>query len=149
MSMSIEISISIAGTPISVETSVPLTPVASQAGGPLVEGPLALAVAARLVQEADQRQPPSNVDLRPAERVAQAVEVPLAPVAAERVAQAVAAPVTSVVAAREAAHLAAAHLAAAHLAAAHHVAAVHAVALLVAAVAVVMAVAAKNNKYVI
>ena len=110
MSMSIETLISIAGMPISIETSEPQTPVVSRAGEPLVEGPPALAVA---VQEADQAQPPSKVDLRAEGRVA----LPETFRVAARVARAVAAPVTSVAAAHAAAHLVEAHLAAVHLAA--------------------------------
>jgi hypothetical protein len=91
MSMSIEILISIAGMPISAETLGPQTPVASQAGEPLVEGPLMLAVAAR---EADHRQHPSNVDLGPAARVALAVAVLETSAEAAHEAPAVAAPVT-------------------------------------------------------
>ena len=56
--------------PISAETLEPQTPVVSQAGEPQVEGPLMLAVAARVVREADHRQHPSNVDLGPAAREA-------------------------------------------------------------------------------
>ena len=72
----------------------------SQAGVSLVEGPLALAVAARVVQEADQRQPPSNVDLGPVARMALGVAVPVTSVAAAREARAVAALETSAVVAR-------------------------------------------------
>jgi len=68
MSMSIEILISIVGMPISVETSELQTPVVSQAGEPLVEGPqpvegpLTLAVAVQVVEEQDHRQHPSKVE---------------------------------------------------------------------------------------
>ena len=80
--------------PISVDTSEPQTPAVSHAGGPQAGEPLTLAVAARVVKEADQRQHPSNVDLR----------------AAAHAARAVAAPVASVAAAHAAAHLAATYL---------------------------------------
>ena len=77
-------------------------------------------MATRVVQGADQRQPPSNVDLAPPPRGAlletfrvaahaiQTVHAPVTLLVAERVAQAVAGPVMSVAAAqRVAAYLAA------------------------------------------
>ena len=145
MSMSIEISISIAGMPISVETLEPQTPVVSQAGELLVEGPLTLAVAARVVRGADHRQPPSNVDLGPAARVALALAAPVTSVAVVAhamrrlaVAARVALPETFRAAARAAPALAAlvtsvavvAH-AAAHLVVATHLAVVAPVAVVV------------------
>lgn len=143
--MSIEISISIAGMPISVETSKPQTPVLSQAGEPLVEGPLALPVAARAVQEADQRQPPSNVDLRPQGRepLLETFRVKA------HVIQTVHAPVTLLVAARVGAHLVAVAEPVAHRAAAAHVVVVVAAAgMAVEVMAAAVMAAAVENKYV-
>ncbi len=159
MSMSIEILISIAGMPISVETSELQTPIVSQAGEPQGEGPPALAVAVGVAREADHRQPPSNMDLRPAERVARAVAALVTSVAAELVARAVTAPVTPVVAAHAGAHPVEAHLAVVVRAVVAQRAAAAHVAVVVMPVAVVMPVvvamvavataAAVENKYVI
>ena len=104
-----------------------------------------------MVQEADRRQPPSNVDLAPPARGAlletfrvaahaiQTVHAPVTLLVADRVAQAVAGPVTSVAAAqRVATYLAAVAEPAAQRAAAAHV--------VVEPVAVVVAV---EDKYVI
>lgn len=158
MSMSIEILISIAGMPISIETSELQTPIVSQAGEPPVEGPPALAVAVGVVREADQRQPPSNVECRPAELVARAVAALVTSAAAERVARAVTAPVTPVAAAHAGAHLVEAHLAVVAHAVVAHLAAVAVVMVAVVTVAVVTvavvmvaavtAVAVVENKYV-
>ncbi len=137
MSTSTEILISIVEMPISVETSGPQTPVVSQAGASPVEGPPALAGAARVVREADQLQPPSNVDLRAEARVV----LPETFRAAAHVARVVAAPVTSAIAERaEALQPAAVAHVEAHLAEARLAVVLHAAAVVVVAAVTVVAV---------